>query len=63
MKPVKKTPKYHSAEVYNHVKEKKTRKRHPKHPQGEVIPVQLYYLAAALAILMTIFLGILVVRG
>jgi hypothetical protein len=56
-------PKYHSAEVYDHQKAVKRRKRHQKYPQGEIIPIQLYYLAIALAILMTIFLGILVVRG
>jgi hypothetical protein len=56
-------PKYHSAEVYDHQKPKKRRKSHHKYPQGEIIPVQLYYLAVALAVLMTVFLGILVVRG
>lgn len=63
MKRKQKEPTYHSAEVYNHEKPKKRRKRHPKYPQGEIIPVQLYYFAVALAVLMTVFLGILVVRG
>jgi hypothetical protein len=61
MKPT--SPKYHSAEVYDHQKPKRVRKNHPKYPQGEIIPTQLYYLAIALAILMTVFLGILVFRG
>ena len=55
-KKKEKLPVYHSAEVYAHVKPKK---KHPKYPEGERIPHQLWYLAIALWVVMTVFLGIL----
>lgn len=48
-----KKPNYHGAEVYEHVN------RHRKYPQGERIPHQLWYLAVALASMMTAFVAIL----
>lgn len=59
MKRKTKDPVYHSAEVYNHVKKPKRRTPHPKYPQGEKIPHQLWYLAIALASIMTAFVAIL----
>lgn len=56
MKKKQKEPNYHGAEVYEHVKH---RRKRPKYPQGERIPHQLWYLAVALASIMTAFVAIL----
>lgn len=56
MKKKEKQPGYHSAEVYNHVK---TRKKRKKYPEGDKIPHQLWYLAIALAGVLTAFVAIL----
>lgn len=54
-----KAPVYHSAEVFNHLAKPKKRKKHPKYPEGERIPHQLWYLAVALGALLTAFVAIL----
>lgn len=49
-------PRYPSPEVYDHIKRKKKTK---KHPIGEYIPRELWYLAVTLAALMVAFLAII----
>lgn len=59
MKRKEKSPSYHSAEVFNHVSKPKKRKKYPKYPEGDKIPHQLWYLAIALAAVLTAFVAIL----
>lgn len=62
MKRKVKDPRYHSAEVYNHVKKSKKRKPTHKYFESEAVPYQLWYLAIALAGVMTAFLAIVLHR-
>lgn len=54
-----KGPQYHSAEVYNHIKHAKKRK---KYPTGDSLPFELLILAWIFAAAMSIFVYLVLTK-